>query len=60
MKSEKRKEKNMDKKVKRVMDFIHGVAYNEVDINRYVEFLELIEYELERELDGGDLESDEY
>lgn len=51
--------KNMDKKVKRVMDFIHGVAYNEVDINRYVEFLELIEYELERELDGGDLESDE-
>ena len=27
----------MDKKVKRVMDFIHGVAYNEVDINRYVD-----------------------
>lgn len=49
----------MNEKVKRVMAYIHGVAYRELDSERYVEFLELIEYELDKELDGGDLESDE-
>ena len=50
----------MNKKVKLVMDVIHDIAYRELDSERYVEFLELIEYELDRELDGGDLESEEY
>ena len=42
----------MKAKVKRVMDYIHGVAYNEVGSEEYVEFLELIGYEIEKELDG--------
>lgn len=40
--------------VKRVMDYIHGVAYRELKGDQYVEFLELIAYEIEKELDEGD------
>ena len=45
----------MKEKVKCVMEFIHKLAYDDVGGDRYVEFLELIEYELGKELDGGDL-----
>lgn len=45
-------------KVKRVMDFIHSIAYMELQGSEYVEFLESIEYELE-EGSWQDSEEDE-
>lgn len=44
----------MKRKVKQVMDFIHGIAYRELQSDEYVEFLESIEYEIDYELEGGD------
>lgn len=44
----------MNEKVKRVMDFIHGIAYRELQGDQYIEFLERIEYELDKELEEGD------
>lgn len=41
----------MNEKVKRVMDFIHGIAYRELQGDQYIEFLERIEYELDKELE---------
>lgn len=44
----------MNEKVKRVMDFIQGIAYRELQGDQYIEFLERIEYELDKELEEGD------
>lgn len=44
----------MNEKVKRVMEFIHGIAYRELQGDQYIEFLECIEYEIDKELDEGD------
>lgn len=44
----------MNEKVKRVMDFIHGLAYRELQGDQYIEFLERIEYEIDKELEEGD------
>ena len=41
----------MREKVKRVMNFIHHIAYMELQGSQYVEFLESIGYELEQELE---------
>ena len=52
----------MREKVKRVMDYIHGIAYMELQGERYMEFLECIGYELEQEMEEGcrpDAETDE-
>lgn len=49
-------------KVKRVMDFIHSIAYMELQGSEYVEFLESIGYALDQELEEGswqDSEEDE-
>ena len=35
----------MNEKVKRVMEYIHGIAYRELQGDQYIEFLECIEYE---------------
>ncbi len=43
----------MREKVKRVMDCIHGIAYRELHGDQYMEFLECIRYELEREMEEG-------
>ena len=40
----------MNEKVKRVMEFIHGIAYRELQGDQYIEFLECIEYEIDKEL----------
>lgn len=42
-------------KVKRVMDFIHSVAYMELQGSEYVEFLESIEYDAGPRAGGGQL-----
>lgn len=44
----------MNEKVKRVMDYIHGVAYRELQGGQYIEFLERIEYEIDTELEEYD------
>ena len=44
----------MNEQVKRVMEYIHGIAYRELRGEQYVEFLERIEYEVGKELDEGD------
>lgn len=45
----------MNEKVKRVMEYIHGIAYRELQgDHQYIEFLECIEYEIDKELDEGD------
>ena len=44
----------MNEKVKRVMDYIHGVAYRELQGGQYIEFLERIEYEIGTELEEYD------
>ena len=44
----------MNEKVKRVMEYIHGIAYRELQGDQYIEFLECIEYEIDKELDEGD------
>lgn len=44
----------MKEQVKRVMDYIHDIAYGELQGDRYIEFLENIEYELEREIEEED------
>ncbi len=44
----------MNEKVKRVMEFIHGIAYRELQGDQYIEFLECIEYEIDKELEEGD------
>ncbi len=44
----------MNEKVKRVMDYIHGVAYRELQGDQYIEFLERIEYEIDTELEEDD------
>lgn len=49
----------MNEKVKRVMDFIHGIAYRELQGDQYIEFLERIEYELDKELEEGDWQETE-
>lgn len=36
----------MNEKVKRVMEYIHGIAYRELQGDQYIEFLECIEYEI--------------
>lgn len=33
----------MNEKVKRVMEYIHGIAYRELQGDQYIEFLECIE-----------------
>lgn len=49
----------MNEKVKRVMDFIHGIAYRELQGDQYIEFLERIEYELDKELEEGNWQETE-
>lgn len=49
----------MNEKVKRVMDFIHGIAYRELQGDQYIEFLERIEYELDKELEESDWQETE-
>lgn len=49
----------MNEKVKRVMNFIHGIAYRELQGDQYIEFLERIEYELDKELEEGDWQETE-
>lgn len=49
----------MNEKVKRVMDCIHGIAYRELQGDQYIEFLERIEYELDKELEEGDWQETE-
>lgn len=49
----------MNEKVKRVMDFIHGIAYRELQGDQYIEFLERIEYELDKELEEDDWQETE-
>lgn len=49
----------MNEKVKRVMDFIHGIAYRELQGDQYIEFLERIEYELDKEQEEGDWQETE-
>lgn len=44
----------MNEKVNRVMEYIHGIAYRELQEDQYIEFLECIEYEIGKELDEGD------
>ena len=44
----------MNGKVKRVMEFIHGIAYRELQCAQYIEFLECIAYEIDKELEEGD------
>lgn len=45
----------MNGKVKRVMEFIHGIAAcRELQGAQYIEFLERIEYEVGKELEEGD------
>ena len=44
----------MNEKVKRVMEFIHGIAYRELQGDQYVEFLECIGFEIGKELEEGD------
>lgn len=44
----------MKEKVKRVMDYIRAIAYGELQGDRYIEFLENIEYELDRKIEEGD------
>lgn len=44
----------MNGKVKRVMEFIHGIAYRELKGVQYIEFLECIAYEIDKELEEGD------
>lgn len=41
----------MNEKVKRVMEHIHGIAYRELQGDQYIEFLECIEYEIDKELE---------
>lgn len=36
----------MNEKVKRVMEYIHGIAYRELQGDQYIEFLDCIEYEI--------------
>ena len=43
-----------NEKVKRVMEYIHGIAYRELQGDQYIEFLECIEYEIDKELEEGD------
>lgn len=44
----------MNGKVKRVMEYIHGIAYRELQDGQYTEFLELIGFEIDKELEEGD------
>lgn len=44
----------MNGKVKRVMEYIHDIAYRELQDDQYIEFLGLIEYEIDKELEEGD------
>ena len=44
----------MNGKVKRVMEFIHGIAYRELQGAQHIEFLECIAYEIDKELEEGD------
>lgn len=44
----------MKEKVRRVMDYIHDIAWNELQGGSYIEFLENIERELEREIEEED------
>lgn len=44
----------MKRKVRRVMAYIRDIAYRELGDDQYIEFLELIEYEIGRELEEGD------
>ena len=44
----------MKRKVRRVMAYIRDIAYRELRDDQYIEFLELIEYEIGRELDAGE------
>ena len=45
--------------VERVMEYIHGIAYRELQGDQYIEFLERIEYEIDKELEEGDWHSTE-
>ena len=45
----------MNGKVKRVMEFIHGIAScRGLKGDQYIEFLECIAYEIDKELEEGD------
>ena len=44
----------MDEKVKRMMEYIHVIAYKELQRDQYIKFLECIKYEIDNELDEGD------
>lgn len=43
----------MRRKVSRVMNLIHTIAHQELQDDQYIEFLENIEYEIDRELEEG-------
>lgn len=50
----------MRRDVKEVISYIRSVAHmNDLRGDKYLEFLEMIEYELEREIEEGDF-SEEY
>ena len=44
----------MNEKVKRGMEYRHGIAYRELRGEQYIEFLECMEDEIDKELDEGD------
>lgn len=43
----------MRRQVNRVMNLIHTIAHQELQGDQYIEFLENIEYEIDRELEEG-------
>ena len=43
----------MRSKVNRVMNFIQTIAHQELQDDQYIEFLENLEYEIDRELEEG-------
>lgn len=53
------KDMGIRQKVERVMGYIHDIAYRELQGDQYIEFLERIEYEIDKELEEGDWHSTE-
>ncbi len=45
----------MNEKVKRVMEYIHGIAYRELHGDQYIEISwNCVAYEIDKELEEGD------
>lgn len=44
----------MNEEVKRVMEYIHGIAYRELHGDQYIEFIERVAYEIDKELEESD------